>query len=99
VLAASVSCGKKSSTSASTDFSQTVTGTVTPFATNSHSVSVGQSGTLLLRAGAFTASNDPDHEDRSGTFGVGYAAKSKFQVDLAFVTKHKRIVASAGVRF
>jgi len=59
----------------------------------------GQSGTLLLRAGAFTASNDPDHEDRSGTFGVGYAAKSKFQVDLAFVTKHKRIVASAGVRF
>jgi len=48
VLAASVSCGKKSSTSASTDFSQTVTGTVTPFATNSHSVSVGQSGTMTL---------------------------------------------------
>jgi long-subunit fatty acid transport protein len=57
------------------------------------------SGTLLLRAGGFFSSNDPDHEDRSGTFGVGYAAKSKFQVDLAYATKHKRVVASAGVRF
>ena len=56
------------------------------------------SGTLLLRAGGFVASNDPDQQDRGGTFGVGYAAKSTLQVDLAYVTKDKRVVVSMGIR-
>jgi hypothetical protein len=66
------------------------------------------SNQLLARAGFFTSNgedvddfDDPDVSfdgNTVGTFGAGYVAGRRFQVDVAFLT-HGEAVISAGVRF